>query len=259
MHSVSRLPEGAIIASALFAAHDAIGWFTTRLGEPDAPPAQAFDFNPDEKNGRWRAHLATLCAAGLPDVPHQARQTHGVRALRCTGSGRLHDAEADILLAPQAGVSVAVRTADCLPVLLADPEAGIACAAHAGWRGIVAGVLPEAIAHMRALGAAPRRIIASLGPRIGRCCFVIGEDCAERLAATHPLAPDALNAAANGLRADLAQLARLQLTRAGLSDDRIEDMRACTACDARRFHSHRRDKGRTGRHLAIAALPASRA
>ncbi len=250
------LPEGAIIASPLFAAHGLIGWFTTRLGEPDSPRRFAFDFNPAPENPRWRARLASLRAAGLPALPHQARQTHGTGALQCAGEGRLHDAAADILFTSQAGASVAVRTADCLPVLLADPEAGVVCAAHAGWRGIVASVAPEAVARMRALGASPPRIIASLGPRIGPCCFEVGAECAERLAAAHPSAPDALERLADGrARADLAKLARLQLIGAGLSPAHVEEIDACTACDPRRFHSHRRDKGETGRHLAIAALP----
>ncbi|MDX8402616.1 MAG: peptidoglycan editing factor PgeF [Mariprofundaceae bacterium] len=248
-----NLPAGALIASRLLGAHGITGWFTTRLGEPEAAPHEAFDCNPASR--RARRNIARLRRAGMPDAPHQAQQVHGAKAWICAGPGRIHEAEADILIACEPCTPVAVRTADCLPVLLADAEAEVVAAVHAGWRGIACGTITAAIRRMAACGANPARMLASLGPCIGPCCFEIGWECARQLSQVHPQAHTAIRTGkAGNPHADLAALARLQLSAAGLDASHIETIPACTACDPVRFHSHRRDAGHTGRHLAIVWL-----
>lgn len=189
-------------------------------------------------------------ASGLPDVPHQARQVHGADVLVCSGPGAMHAQEADILIAQGAACPVGVRVADCLPVLLADPEAGTVAAAHAGWRGTVEGVVAVAVDAMLRRGASRERIIACIGPCIGPCCFEIGEDVADRLAGCC----DGAAAHVQEGRADLAAINIRQLQLAGITRDRIEHLGGCSCCEPERFFSYRRDSGRSGRHLAVAVL-----
>lgn len=189
-------------------------------------------------------------ASGLSGVPHQARQEHGADVLVCSGGGAMHAQEADILIAQGAACPVGVRVADCLPVLLADPEAGVVAAAHAGWRGTVKNVAGVAVAAMRERGARPERIIAAVGPCIGPCCFEIGEEVADQLAGC---CKGAAAYVRNG-RADLTAINIRQLQQAGMTRDRIEHLGGCTCCEPERFFSYRRDGGESGRHLAVAVL-----
>ncbi len=202
---------------------------------------------------RHAGALAT--AAGLASPPHQARQVHGVRALACHGAGRRHTVDADILIGLE-GTAVAVRTADCVPILLADPAANITVAIHAGWRGAANGAVLHGIHAACRHGAQAKRLLACIGPCIGPCCFEIGPEVAEALAQSAPDAGRFIRRAGDHIRADLAGINMMQLRQAGISPARIEHMNACTACDAQRFFSWRRDGEQAGRHLAVVACKA---
>jgi len=191
-----------------------------------------------------------------PDVL-RPKQVHGARVVEAPdGAGR----EADVIVAraPFAG-RVGVVTADCVPVLLAgagaDALAGAGAdavaAIHAGWRGLAAGVLEAGVEALRcAAGDAP--LVAVAGPHIGPCCYEVDAPVTEPLRERFGPALDAaLRASRPGhWRLDLGRLARQALHRAGLEPAGIGFLAgACTACDPRRFHSHRRDGPRAGRLL----------
>jgi len=139
----------------------------------------------------------------------------------------------------------AVLTADCLPVLFADLEGGCVAAAHAGWRGLAAGVLEATIEQLPVL---PRRLIAWLGPAIGPKAFQVGDEV--RAVFVGQAAEDAAAFAPDGQRwrADLFALARGRLGRCGVGAVYGGDI--CTVSDAGRFFSHRRD-GLSGRFASL--------
>ncbi|MDX8384008.1 MAG: peptidoglycan editing factor PgeF [Ghiorsea sp.] len=198
-------------------------------------------------------NLNHLCLQAHTPIPHQAQQVHGQDILHCHGAGKQHDIEADILVANESNIALAVRTADCLPVLLADPHAGVIAAVHAGWRGTVAGVAPLAVEKMCSLGAKPERIVASLGACIASCCFVVHEDVARQLKAS--CGKDVTHVSDGVLYADLLQVNGLQLRDSGLLGEHIENSGFCTSCNVSpAFFSYRRDGGVTGRQLAVIRL-----
>ena len=159
-----------------------------------------------------------------------------------------------MLFRSQAETALAVRTADCLPILLADPKTGIAAAVHAGWRGTALQVAYKAVQEMVSAGAQTKDILASLGPCIGPCCFFIDTNTADKLANSVQGADKHIQRDTE-TSADLRAINVLQLLQCGLTEAHIEHFCACTACDSTRFFSYRRDGKQTGRHLAVVALP----
>jgi YfiH family protein len=150
------------------------------------------------------------------------------------------------------GVAASVSVADCAPVLIADPRSGSAAAVHAGWRGTLGRVAAEGVrALVERHGARPSDHLAAIGPSIGPCCFEVSRELAVRF--RDELGPAAGNPRNLGSRVDL-WLANEQILRgAGLPRRRIEVLGRCTSCEDDVFFSHRRDQGRTGRHLAFIA------
>lgn len=185
-------------------------------------------------------------ALDLPAPPRWLAQIHGTRVIAAHLDGEVEPV-ADAAWTDRPGVVCAVLAADCLPVLLCD-ERGIAVAvAHAGWRGLAAGVLEACIA---AMPVPAFRLLAWLGPAIGPQAFEVGEDVRSAfLAASRAAAAAFVPAARPGkYRADLWALARQRLERAGVT--RISGGGLCTFSDARRFFSHRRQRP-CGRQAAL--------
>jgi polyphenol oxidase len=171
------------------------------------------------------------------------RQVHGTDVLRAPLGDR--EACADALWTSQAGLAVAVHTADCVPILLIDQGSRGVAAVHAGWRGSAARIAEHAVRVFgSAIGAAPRDLAAAVGPHIGPCCYEV--DAPVILAVDDPgVFRDAVRPGHAYL--DLRELNRRQLVRAGLSEESIWFVDGCTSCD-RRFHSYRREPG-AGRML----------
>jgi YfiH family protein len=196
--------------------------------------------------------------AGLPAEPVWLRQVHGVRVADLNaadlGAAAAGDAPitADAAFTRHRGRVCAILTADCLPLLLVADSGDLVAAAHAGWRGLAAGVIEATIAAMTGAGAAamaPGRLLAWLGPAIGPKHFEVGAEVREALLTADPAAESAFAPNARGrFMADLPQLARRRLAAAGV--DRIYGGAECTYADATRYFSHRRD-GVTGRQAAL--------
>lgn len=186
-------------------------------------------------------------ALGLPAEPCWLRQVHGTCALDAAAS--ITGCEADAAFAALPGVVCAVLTADCLPVLFCDRAGTRVAAAHAGWRGLAAGVLEHTA---DALGAAPEDILAWLGPAIGPDAFEVGGEVRAAFLAQDPTAAGAFRPSRDGRwLADLYALARHRLMRHGVAA--VHGGGWCTHRDAARFYSFRRD-GVTGRMASLVWL-----
>jgi polyphenol oxidase len=188
------------------------------------------------------------------DRLYEASQVHGRGVVDARGPiTEVRKREADALVSMDAGVGVGVRTADCVPILIADPRTGVVSAVHAGWRGLVAYVIAAAVQRMHEQGAQPGDLVAAIGPHIRAESFEVGKDVASEIAsAAHGV--DVIVSRGARPHVDLAKVVVAQLVHAGIAKERIDDIGGDTFADAERFFSHRRDAGDTGRHLsAIAA------
>ncbi|HZV55751.1 MAG TPA: peptidoglycan editing factor PgeF [Rhodocyclaceae bacterium] len=180
----------------------------------------------------------------LPDEPLWLRQVHGVRCVRAEDI--VVGVEADASAARTPGRICAVLTADCLPVLLCDEAGSVVAAAHAGWRGLAAGVIEATVAAMAVPG---ERLLAWLGPAIGPSAFEVGNDVMAAFTSHDAGASAAFLATPNGKWCcDLYALARRRLNAVGIS--RIFGGGLCTFTDRERFYSYRRD-GTTGRMASL--------
>ena len=166
------------------------------------------------------------------------------------------DAKADAIIVGDSMTIAAVRTADCVPILIGCPRTGLAAAVHAGWRGIVADVAGAAVDRLRACGAEPRTMLAAIGPAIGTEAFEIGAEVAREFETAR--LGEFVHGGPGRSTADLHGAAVARLLAAGMERERIDGEPLCTASD-HRFFSHRRDPDRAGRHLSgIAGIDAGR-
>ena len=164
---------------------------------------------------------------------------------------------ADAIVTKEPGLAIGISTADCGPVLFADPQARVIGAAHAGWRGALGGVLEATIAAMEKLGATHTRIAAAAGPMIRQPSYEVGPDMIERFLAADPDNARFFVAGKPGHSMfDLPGYIVARLERAGIGP--VEDLKLCTYADPARFFSYRRTTHRAepdyGRHINAIAL-----
>ncbi len=280
--------------------------FSTRSDGASRSPADGLDLglnagkpaaSPRRNRRRFlRALGAEECALA------EVRQIHSTLAYRVERGGRREvvflpcgapspaalsprTARGDALFTDRPGLLVAVRTADCLPVLLADPRRHAVGAVHAGWRGALAGVVEKAAGEMRRLfGSRPGDLLAALGPSIRACCYEVGPEVEEAFCGRFPdgesffrrvSKPRGASGRPMDLRwdstpghevletschLDLVAAARAQLRRAGVPAAHIQVADFCTACRTDLFYSHRKEAARAGRMMALIGIraPAAR-
>jgi hypothetical protein len=155
--------------------------------------------------------------------------------------------EGDALYTGRPGLLLAVRTADCLPILIADEAREAVAVVHAGWRGASSRIAAKAVAAMRArLASRPEDLLVAIGPGIGVCCYEVGPEVASLFRDLFPERGDL----AGGSRIDLAEANRRILMEAGVPAGRIHTAGLCTACTPAEFHSWRRDGEKAGRMLS---------
>ncbi len=251
------MPSPSFITSKLFAKHHIQGIFSERQGGISPSPWDSLNlgFDLGDSDQHIGYNLNQLCGHAQLPIPHRSNQVHHAHAIICAGTGIQHADDADILLSCTPETSIAVRTADCLPILLVDSKHGIAAVVHAGWRGTVKNIAGIAIERMQAMGAQPEHILASLGPCIQSCCFEIDMQTADKITQAHPLAKPHIKISPEKAYVDLQSINHLQLQSSGISDQHIEQIKLCTCCLSTRFFSYRRDGMHSGRQLAIVALP----
>jgi YfiH family protein len=219
---------------------------TTRQGGVSAAPFDSLNlgaFCGDDMQAvrENRARLRQV----LPSEPRWLRQVHGTGVVAAEESADTPP-EADASYACHPDVVCAVLAADCLPVLLCNEGGSMVAAAHAGWRGLCAGVIEATVAQF----SDPRtRLLAYLGPAISAQAYAVGEDVYAAFTSRYPADASAFRPAEGGKYwCDLYQLASARLRRAGISS--IAGAGFCTYTDRSRFYSYRRD-GRTGRFAAL--------
>jgi len=193
----------------------------------------------------------------LPAEPAWLKQVHGPVVVDANEVNlRPGSVEADASITDRPGTVAAVMIADCMPVLLADALGRCVGVAHAGWRGLAAGVIRNTVRAMRERLADPHaRLLAYLGPAIGPDHFEVRGDVLEAMSAGIAGAAHAFTRHGDRYLANLFMLGRLALKEEGI--DAIFGGGICTVCDPRRFYSHRRDRV-TGRHAALAWLTPTR-
>lgn len=241
--------------------------FTTRIGGVSSGPFASLNFgNPMELppgvsrdsaaniDENFRRVLEAIHTPGR--LIQQVYQVHGaaVRVYRAGDAAREatpqgeFDHKADAMVTDDPRRVLAVRVADCVPVLLASGDGRVVGAVHAGWRGVVLGVLPAAVEAMRGLGA--QGIRAAIGPCIGPTRFEVGPEVVAEFA---PRWPDAVRehpeAVPGKALIDLALALRDQLSGAEVSS--VDTIQRCTASEPEWFFSHRRDQGITGRMVGV--------
>lgn len=188
------------------------------------------------------------------DLLFEVTQVHGNAVELVTKQdnvGRFRQKEADALVVVESNLAVGIRTADCLPLLLADPLSGAVAAVHVGWRSAVAGVVKASVLMLLSqVKTRVDKIEAAIFPHIRPCCFEIGKDVAELL---HSVSYGKRNVHRRDgkLYGNLSSTVRAQLIECGVASHRIEDIEGCTCCHPERFHSYRRDGELSGRHMAI--------
>lgn len=209
------------------------------------PSGARFDLGLSGYSG-WRSSDWELVEAELGVPVLNAYQVHSARVLEVdpsTDARELARTEADALVSAAPGVGLAVRAADCLPVLFADPERGLIGAAHAGRVGLGAGVLAATVSALAGLGAS--RLVAWIGPHICGACYEVPETLRAEFSASMPHAAAQTSWGTPSL--DLGAAAEAQLISLGVQVTRVDP---CTRTSPR-LHSYRRDGAAAGRQAAV--------
>jgi len=230
-----------------------------------------------EKNRK--AFLRSLGASEWPLIA--LRQIHS-DIIHVVKSGNPGQLAGDGLITNVPGVMLAIQTADCLPVILADTRNKAIGVFHAGWRGTIKRIVEKGMGIMRyEYGAMPEDIVAAIGPGIQKCCYEVGKELKDQFESQfeygrmlfhevftedpvrekYPLLFMNMRAPGHGdwgpkLHLDLTEANRRQLLAAGVPESHITTLGHCTSCNTRRFFSHRADKGITGRMMAVAGIKA---
>ncbi|MCB9779164.1 MAG: laccase domain-containing protein [Alphaproteobacteria bacterium] len=226
--------------------------FTTRDGPGELCGERGFDLGTHATAARWTAVAEALGMAGAAVA--RVRQVHGVDVVHAVGGGEA--GTGDAVWTDAEGLLVAVRTADCVPVLVVDTDrrgrAVRVAAVHAGWRGLAADVIGAALATLDAAGATGGARLAAVGPCIGRTAYEVGPEVIEGIAtADVPRALFATPGRGDRWHADLKAAAAFQLARAGAA--RTDVLPGCTLSDPA-LHSHRRDAEASGRLAGVIGL-----
>ncbi len=188
----------------------------------------------------------------------------------------------DGMITDAPGLLLAIKTADCVPVLIVDAKRRVVGAFHAGWRGTVARIVEKGVGEMRRqFGSLPRDLRAAIGPCVRKCCYSIGTEVRAEFDSQFTYADELfdevfdsnaihirypllfLNKRAPGhgdlgpeIHLDLVEANRRQLQDAGVREENISVVEGCTACDTKRFFSHREEFGKTGRMMAVVGIRA---
>ncbi len=235
--------------------------------------------NVEHNRELFLSSLGTRANAGALWPIVQAKQIHSA-IVQKIGAAVPHRITGDGLMTDVPEMLLAIKTADCVPVLVADVKRRVVAAFHAGWRGTSARIVEKGIGEMRRqFGTAPRDLRAAIGPCIRRCCYSVGPEVRAEFDSQFSYAAELfeevfdsnaihirypmlfLNQRAPGhgdlgpeIHLDLGEANRRQLQDAGLAAEHISVIEGCTACDTKRFFSHRAEFGNTGRMMAVIGM-----
>lgn len=192
----------------------------------------------------WVQHgFGTRLSTGWPNTTGlaTAKQIHSNRVLLVKSPGPQDEGDAMISNVP--GIALSIRTADCLPILIADPRNRAVAAIHAGWRGVVSEIAPKTMEAMSVqFDSKPEELVIAIGPGIGACCFEVGPDVAVRFQLS------------GRSKVDLVETVCRQLGRNGVTARQINAAKLCSKCNPELFESYRRDREAAGRMVAVIRL-----
>lgn len=237
--------------------------FSTRHGGVSQGDCASMSFSYNkEPEAVVDENFRRFCAAnGLPFeslvLTHQTHTAH-VEAVGSTFLNRGRDRtlrETDGLVTATEGLGLCCFTADCVPILLADPIHKVVAAVHSGWRGTVGKIAAAAVAEMVKKGADPKEIRAAIGPSIGPCCFEVGSEVKEEFDQTFKGALPTVSSSREGhFMVDLWSANEQVLLGAGLAKEQIFSAKICTFCNNSDFFSHRYTNGRRGSLMAAIGI-----
>jgi len=162
--------------------------------------------------------------------------------------------EADAIVTAMPGLAVGILTADCVPLLVHDPARGLVAAIHAGWRGLLAGVIETTLAAMAGIfGSRNADLLVAMGPHIGPCCYEVRKDLLQVFEARRDWRGDLFREERDSLYLDLGRAVTETLLGLGIRAGQINGPGPCTSCHEARFFSYRRD-GTTGRQLSFIVM-----
>jgi polyphenol oxidase len=266
--------------------------FSTRVGgrsraycAEDAPGELNLGFTADDDRAAVAANRRLLAEAVTGDASTPLitiGQFHSNLLVRAGAkdAARERPRKADGLICGEAGILIGVQTADCIPVLVADPRRRAVGAFHAGWRGTVKRIVETGVGRMQLeFGSRPADLIAAIGPGIGPCCYAVGEEVLSEFESQFPYArelfrevydsdpvrqrypmlfmnqcPPGHGQGSSCLHADLIEANRRQLLACGIPAASIQIVGGCTQCNPDLFFSHRGSGGSTGRMMGIIGL-----
>lgn len=250
----------------IFSASDAITvphGFSTRSGGVSTLDHLA-SMNFTTTTGDSKANVAEnyrifLSALGLdPTSRVSSHQIHSAKVRYVTESdgGKVFD-DCDGFVTDRPGITLIVKSADCVPILFADSKKGVIAAVHAGWRGTVGGIAAVAVSEMLKLGASIENIRIAIGPCIHDCCFEVQRDFVDAVTAIRGFAfADAhIHPRGSSYFADLVSMNVALLTEAGIATEQIAISADCTCCAPYIYHSHRATEGKRGVMAAAIGMP----
>jgi len=231
--------------------------FSTRIGGASKAPFASLNLGgtTDSADNIAENFRRLTEAAGCPGkLIRRTSQVHGKNAMWVDS----HDPSkplpsADAILTDDPRCISCIRTADCVPILIASEDGRVVAAVHAGWRGVIAGVVPAALAALKTRSRPDIEFLAAIGPCISIHHFEVGFEVVVEFTNTFGPSAPILRSPGHRPHIDLGQCIHLQLRAAGLSGDQIDTTDRCTFRDEAEFFSHRRDNGITGRMAAIIA------
>lgn len=202
-------------------------------------------FAPNLSQLDWLTHGFGQRDSVYPEAVTTLRQIHSCVVMEVKGEGGDRIADGDGIVSDRPGLVVGVRTADCVPVLLADRASLAVAAIHAGWRGTAASIVPATLAQMfERYKTLPCDVVAAIGPSIGGCCYEVSPDVARQFGTWVP----ELRHTDSPQCVDLKTINLLQLRDAGIKDVWVSE--ECTFCSPA-YHSYRRDKDDAGRMISF--------
>lgn len=238
-----------------FDALDALGffkhWITTRSGGVSKGGYAKLNFSgsvgDDMKSAHENRRIAENLFCGGKKI-FLPKQTHGTKIIKISNSMK-ENIEADILVFKKAGLPGGILTADCLPIIVADPVRKIAALVHAGRKGIFTKILARTINHLKnSHEFEPQNMTVAIGPGIRKCCYNINDDIFEDGYGEY----EKYKTGDGTL--DLIRAVRDQLATAGIDQRKIHDSCICTSCHSDEFFSHRKQAGKAGRFMTALAL-----
>jgi polyphenol oxidase len=231
--------------------------FFTRRGGVSDGPFRSLNFSSAVGDHPARVaenlELAARALGVKSESIYFASQVHGRVAIVVEGSEdrrRVLELSADAVVSSTPGVACSIRTADCVPILVAEQKSGAVAALHAGWRGAAAGIVEAGVQALAARAAGGTEFVAAIGPHISVRAFEVSEEVAGELSAASPDRDVIDRNFGTRPHVDLRRMVRSQLRAAGIDEGAIDDVVGCTVGDPESFFSYRRDGRRSGRHLS---------